>query len=465
MSDPMIEPPDGAGENSLDESLEEVLAELLDDGLDGLEPQLDDDITDELSVTDLIEEAYDIGTTDSLAEAAELPLEEQLAVDPLLASDETRLAESDVDEFSIPGDPIDPDQTGAAITRGDEGSWRDALPGGESAEDLVVMDILEAELLAEGHLDAENMAQEALGEALIEAGALDENDLSDDAIDPASHAPPHDADSTIVNVESTPTDQGRTSPMSDPTSEHGPGRAGATDPMTTGMITGGDETAERAAAAAEEAATTSSGMMHSLVATIEQQDVLDSIGERLDPLAESLDQGPAGLLLRGEWLGHALHPLLTDFPLGCWISAGLLDLVGGRHTRKAAERLVGLGLLASIPTAAAGMVEWRRLDDDSTRRIGTAHGVGNMAVALIYFKSWRSRRKGRQIRGVLWGLAGASVAWGTGYLGGHLSMARGVGTGMRGAPGEPLDRKGGERMGPTPEATLVDEHMVSSSPR
>jgi uncharacterized membrane protein len=206
--------------------------------------------------------------------------------------------------------------------------------------------------------------------------------------------------------------------------------------------------------------------MHSLVATLEEEERLDQIGDRMASMATPLDEGPAGTFLRGEWLGHALHPLMTDFPLGCWLSAGLLDIVGGRHTSKAAQRLVGLGLLASIPTAAAGLVEWRRIDDDRIRRVGTAHGVGNAGVALLYFQSWRSRRRGRQIRGVMWGMAGASLAWGTGYLGGHLSMARGVGTGMRGAPGHPIDLRGaGEDLGPTPPATLVDESMVSSSPR
>jgi uncharacterized membrane protein len=405
----------------------------------------DDDVTDELSVDDLVEEAYIIGSTEGLDEIADLPAEEQLEVEPLLANEGFREAL-----------PLE-DAPDGGMSR--DGSWQDALPGGEATDDLIVIDVLESELLAKGHLEAETMAQEALGNALLEAGAIDPEDLDDNL----------DLTANILTTEHNP-DQRRTTPM-DASTEHGPGLPGSGDPMTTGMITGGagdtGDTAERAARAAEEKAQASSGMMHSLVATLENEQRLDQVGQRLARLAQPLEDGPAGTFLRGEWLGHALHPLLTDFPLGCWLSAGLLDVVGGRHTRKAAERLVGLGLLASVPTAAAGLVEWRRIDDEQTRRIGTAHGLGNAGVALFYFQSWRSRRRGRQLRGILWGMAGASLAWGSGYLGGHLSMGRGVGTGMRGAPGKPLnlDRQGTDDMGPTPGATLVDESMISSSPR
>ena len=69
----------------------------------------------------------------------------------------------------------------------------------------------------------------------------------------------------------------------------------------------------------------------------------------------------------GEWLGHALHPLLTDLPLGCWLSAGLLDLLGGRRGRPAAQRLVALGLLFVPVTAASGLVDWTSASDVRVR--------------------------------------------------------------------------------------------------
>lgn len=168
------------------------------------------------------------------------------------------------------------------------------------------------------------------------------------------------------------------------------------------------------------------------VARIESEARLDQLAGPLARVGRSIESGPRGDLLRGTWLGHALHPLLTDFPLGCWLSAGFLDLFGGRSSRRAAQRLVGLGLLAVPPTAASGLTDWTGIRDERTRRIGVAHAVGNGIVALLYLRSWRARRRGRHARGVLWAMAGGLLAWGTGYLGGHLSFGRGAGIGERG---------------------------------
>jgi uncharacterized membrane protein len=168
------------------------------------------------------------------------------------------------------------------------------------------------------------------------------------------------------------------------------------------------------------------------VVRIEGDARLDSAATTLCSTAAVVAGPPRGAVLRGEWLGHALHPLLTDLPLGCWISSGLLDLVGGRGARRASQRLVGLGLIFVAPTAASGMAEYELLDRAEARRAGVVHGVGNTIVAALYLQSWRSRRAGHHGRGVLLGLAGGSLAWATGYLGGHLSFARGVGMGARG---------------------------------
>jgi uncharacterized membrane protein len=163
------------------------------------------------------------------------------------------------------------------------------------------------------------------------------------------------------------------------------------------------------------------------IATLERDSRLDRISEPLGRIATPLAQGPAGSALRGEWLGHALHPALTDLPIGCWTAAWLLDFVGGKSSRKAAQRLIGLGLLAVPATAAAGLVDWKSIEQPRDRRVATVHAVGNVAVTACYWKSWRARRSGRHFRGVMWGNAGGALATATAHLGAHLSFARGVG--------------------------------------
>ena len=64
---------------------------------------------------------------------------------------------------------------------------------------------------------------------------------------------------------------------------------------------------------------------------LEDATVLDVPVRAVEPTVQSVfGTGNRASVLRGEWLGHAVHPVLTDVVLGTWTSASLLDLLGGR---------------------------------------------------------------------------------------------------------------------------------------
>ncbi len=158
--------------------------------------------------------------------------------------------------------------------------------------------------------------------------------------------------------------------------------------------------------------------------------------ERLDPVVKTLDSvwsrvlpaGKAKDALHGTWLGHPLHPALTDLPIGCWTSAWLLDIFGGRETRKAATALVGLGVATAVPTIVSGAADWTALGETSKpRRVGAVHAVANAAATWLYAASWLARRRGNHKQGVTLGMAGAALATAGGYLGGHLAYRNAVG--------------------------------------
>ena len=161
---------------------------------------------------------------------------------------------------------------------------------------------------------------------------------------------------------------------------------------------------------------------------LEGASALDPVVSLVRPLVGKLVADPARRdLLRGAWLGHALHPLLTDVPIGLWTSATVLDLVGGPAARPAAQRLVGLGVLTAGPTAVTGWAEWsgsRQRD----QRVGLVHAVANVTAVGLFASSWRARSQGRHARGVALGLAGSSALSLGGFLGGHLVAARKVGS-------------------------------------
>ena len=161
---------------------------------------------------------------------------------------------------------------------------------------------------------------------------------------------------------------------------------------------------------------------------IEGDGRLDGPARRLAAVADTVVRSPgADDALRGTWLGHALHPLLTDFPLGAWMSASFLDLFGGSGARRPAQRLVGFGLLAAMPTAAAGLAEWRATGGGA-RRIGVVHASVNTTATLLYASSWLARRRAAHATAVALGVAGGLVATTGGYFGGHMSLVRKIGT-------------------------------------
>jgi uncharacterized membrane protein len=159
---------------------------------------------------------------------------------------------------------------------------------------------------------------------------------------------------------------------------------------------------------------------------LESSTGLDSVVRLVRPLVHALlaDPGRADLL-QGKWLGHALHPPLTDVPIGAWTSATILDLVGGRKAQPAAKRLIGVGILAAAPTALTGWAEWGAAEQRE-QRVGVVHAGANIAALTLYTASWRARGKGRHLSGVALGLGGSLAVTIGGYLGGHLVAARKV---------------------------------------
>jgi len=164
---------------------------------------------------------------------------------------------------------------------------------------------------------------------------------------------------------------------------------------------------------------------------IEDANVLDRPAEALGRVVDSALSSPrARSILRGEQIGHALHPSLTDVPLGAWMSTSLLDLLGGRRGRGAATGLLSVGLIAAVPTVLAGLVEWQATSG-AARRVGAVHAAANGGALALYSSSLMARLRGRHARGVVLSMAGGAVAIVGGYLGGHLSLVLRVGSGNR----------------------------------
>jgi nitrite reductase/ring-hydroxylating ferredoxin subunit/uncharacterized membrane protein len=149
---------------------------------------------------------------------------------------------------------------------------------------------------------------------------------------------------------------------------------------------------------------------------------LDPWAERVRSKLTFVKSSPLRSVLSGSSLGHPLHPLLTDLPIGCWSSALVLDLARG--DAKASRRLIGAGIVCALPAALAGLSDWMDTED-AEMRVGLIHLAGNVVGLSFLSVSWLRRQHGS--RGLLTSAMGMTAIACAGWLGGHLSYALGVG--------------------------------------
>lgn len=134
--------------------------------------------------------------------------------------------------------------------------------------------------------------------------------------------------------------------------------------------------------------------------------------------------------LHGVWLGHPLHPVLTDVPVGAWTAALTLDALEVTTRRRgfgaAADVGVGLGVVSALAAAVAGLTDYQHLSG-KPRRVGLVHAVSNVLATGLFGASWWMRRRGKRAAGRQFGLLGYLLAMVGGYLGGHLVFAQRIG--------------------------------------
>ncbi|GHB36854.1 hypothetical protein GCM10010331_25340 [Streptomyces xanthochromogenes] len=159
---------------------------------------------------------------------------------------------------------------------------------------------------------------------------------------------------------------------------------------------------------------------------------LDRITGPLQKAIRALPLGPYRAILQGRPIGHPLHPVLVQVPIGAWTSAAVLDLVpgGGRNARL----LIGMGVVSAVPAAWAGWVDWAE-QPERQLRTGVVHAASNGVAIGLYAGSWAVRGRGRPVLGRLLAFAGLGVASVGGMIGGHLAFRQAVGSNKT----EPVD--------------------------
>jgi nitrite reductase/ring-hydroxylating ferredoxin subunit/uncharacterized membrane protein len=164
-----------------------------------------------------------------------------------------------------------------------------------------------------------------------------------------------------------------------------------------------------------------------MVRPFERMEYLDPLADWLGGVVTRLTSGGAvKSALSGTWLGHPVHPALTDVPVGLFTGATLLDLFGGERADDATNAVTVLGLLAVAPTAVTGLSDWADTVGPE-RRLGLVHALANAGASSLLAAAVLSRRAGNRTAAHVFNLAGMGAIAMSGYLGGHLVFARGIG--------------------------------------
>jgi nitrite reductase/ring-hydroxylating ferredoxin subunit/uncharacterized membrane protein len=165
------------------------------------------------------------------------------------------------------------------------------------------------------------------------------------------------------------------------------------------------------------------------------------IAERVQPVVAKMlanAGSPAQKLLHGSVLGHPLHVIITDVPIGAWTVTAVLDaveLAGGPAVPGADAALV-IGLIGATGAAMTGWADWSDTHDDP-RTLGMAHALINGISVAGYVAALALRRTGRRRSGLLTALAAYSVIAAGAYLGGELSFGLGLGVKHTAVPIQP----------------------------
>ena len=126
--------------------------------------------------------------------------------------------------------------------------------------------------------------------------------------------------------------------------------------------------------------------------------------------------------LNGTWLGHPLHPVVTDIPVGAWTVALVLDALG---ERRAAKIAVGIGLLGAVGAAVSGLTDW--IDTyGKPRRLGVVHAAVNGTATAFYAASFFSRGRRERLATALSSIGYCLVSLGALY-GGAISLDMQIG--------------------------------------
>lgn len=167
--------------------------------------------------------------------------------------------------------------------------------------------------------------------------------------------------------------------------------------------------------------------LEEVVNVIDRQEWLEHTGKTIQRGMKKLRK--EGFLMRvkdflhGVWLGHPLHPVLTDIPIGAWTASLALDtaeaVTGKKELGAGADLALAVGMAGAAGAAVTGLVDWQHAAG-RTRRVGLMHAILNTTALGLYAGSMLARKSKNRSLGFGMALAGYAAMLAGAYLGGDM---------------------------------------------
>lgn len=138
---------------------------------------------------------------------------------------------------------------------------------------------------------------------------------------------------------------------------------------------------------------------------------------------------------RAKLLGHPVHQMLVNFPLGLLPTAIVFDIVYlTTHNPRWADVafwMIAAGIIGALIAAVFGLIDLLAIPSGTrASRIGIVHGIGNVIVVGLFAASWLLRFYAVDVPPTLayvLSFVGIGLALFTAWLGGELVDRLGVG--------------------------------------
>jgi nitrite reductase/ring-hydroxylating ferredoxin subunit/uncharacterized membrane protein len=140
-------------------------------------------------------------------------------------------------------------------------------------------------------------------------------------------------------------------------------------------------------------------------------------------------------LLHGTFLGHPLHPAITDVPIGAWLLTAVLDVLWLASpgtfgwAPRAALVAVLVGLVGALGAFVTGAADWSD-SYGAERRVGLYHGLLNTSAIVLFAISAYLRFQqatGDSLVAALLGFVGLGSVLFAAYFGGDMVFVKGTG--------------------------------------